>query len=103
MMLQETKSQLTQAEFMIAKEREYERVQQKLYDEFKQLDINDDGSITLDEIVTFLKRKVRLVLLIGMKSNNKVDTRLAEEIFEEIDQDHSGRVNLKEFVEAYFA
>ncbi len=31
-----------------------------------------------------------------------MDTRLAEEIFEEIDTDQSGRVNLKEFVEAYF-
>lgn len=39
---------------MIAKEREYEKVQQKLYDEFKKLDINNDGSITLDEIVEFL-------------------------------------------------
>ena len=43
---------------MIAKEREYEKVQQKLYEEFKQLDINHDGSITLEEIVEFLARKV---------------------------------------------
>ena len=39
-MFQETTSQAHHAEFMIAKEREYERVQQKLYEEFKQLDIN---------------------------------------------------------------
>lgn len=36
---------------MIAKEREYEKVQQKLYEEFRQLDINRDGNITLDEVV----------------------------------------------------
>ena len=78
---------------MIAREREYERVQQKLYDEFKQLDINQDGSITLDEIVHFLQSK----------SGQQVDTRLAEEIFAEIDKDQSGRVSLVEFVEAYFA
>ena len=40
MMLQETTSQAQHAEFMIQREREYERVQQKLYEEFKQLDIN---------------------------------------------------------------
>ena len=78
---------------MIAREREYERVQQKLYEEFKQLDINQDGSITLDEIVQFLHSK----------SGQQVDTRLAEEIFAEIDKDQSGRVSLVEFVEAYFA
>jgi len=58
MMLQETTSQAQHAEFMIQKEREYERVQQKLYEEFKQLDVNQDGSITLDEVIEFLRRKV---------------------------------------------
>jgi Ca2+-binding EF-hand superfamily protein len=57
-MLQESRSQAQHAEFHIAKEREYEKVQQKLYEEFKQLDINHDGTITLDEIIEFLNKKV---------------------------------------------
>lgn len=48
---------------MIAKEREYEKVQQKLYEEFKQLDINNDGQITIEEIVEFLKSKVSIMFL----------------------------------------
>ncbi len=35
MMLREQKSQAEHSEFRLAKEREYERVQQKLYEEFK--------------------------------------------------------------------
>eukprot|EP00347_Sterkiella_histriomuscorum_P014348 403361215 len=91
-MLQETTSQAQHAEFMIAKEREYEKVQQKLYDEFKKLDINNDGSITIEEVVEFLKQK----------GGNNVDTRIAEELFIEIDRDQSGRISLNEFVESYF-
>jgi Ca2+-binding EF-hand superfamily protein len=53
-MLQETTSNAVHSEFNIAKERDYEKVQQKLYEEFKQLDINNDGNITLDEIIEFL-------------------------------------------------
>lgn len=49
---------------MIAKEREYEKVQQKLYEEFKQLDIDQDGSITIDEIVQFLQKKVSLLRIL---------------------------------------
>ena len=58
MMLQETTSQAQHSEFMIHKEREYEKMQQKLYEEFRRLDINQDGSITLDEIIQFLQAKV---------------------------------------------
>ncbi len=36
------------------------------------------------------------------KSAEPVDTRLAQELFEEIDKDQSGRISLEEFVEAYF-
>lgn len=53
-------SNAVHSEFNIAKERDYERVQQKLYEEFKQLDVNNDGSITLDEIIEFLQKKVRV-------------------------------------------
>ena len=42
---------------MIAKEREYEKIQQKLYDEFKLLDKNQNGMISIDEIVDFLSSK----------------------------------------------
>lgn len=43
---------------MIAREREFEKVQQKLYEEFSKLDINQDGMITLEEVVEFLTKQV---------------------------------------------
>lgn len=43
------------------KQREYEKMQQKLYEEFKVIDLNQDGSITLDEIISFLEHKVYLL------------------------------------------
>ena len=46
------------AEYMIKKEREYEKFQERLLQEFKQMDINDDGRITLDEIVQYLESKI---------------------------------------------
>lgn len=55
-----------------------------MYDEFKVLDVNNDGMISIEEIIQFLTKK----------SGGKVDTRIAEELFEEIDADHSGRVSL---------
>ena len=30
-------------------------MQQRLYDEFKQLDLDDDGNISFEEIVAFIK------------------------------------------------
>jgi len=44
----------------IAADREDEKVQQRLYDEFKTLDINGDGMITIDEIKEFLIDKVQV-------------------------------------------
>lgn len=38
----------------LAKEREDERIMSQLRAEFARIDINHDGSITLDEIVRFL-------------------------------------------------
>jgi Ca2+-binding EF-hand superfamily protein len=38
----------------LSKEREYERIMNQLRAEFSRIDINRDGSITLDEIVRFL-------------------------------------------------
>lgn len=66
MMLQETTSQPYHAEYMIAREREYEKIQQKLYEEFKQLDINNDGFISLEEIRQFLQSKVTLIFQFAM-------------------------------------
>lgn len=58
---------------MIAREREFEKVQQKLYEEFSKLDLNQDGMITLEEIVEFLTKQVivsnfLLLLLIGTRA-----------------------------------
>jgi|LauGreDrversion4_2_1035121.scaffolds.fasta_scaffold209114_1 hypothetical protein len=50
----ETMSQAHHAEFNIQKQREYERVHKMLFDEFSQLDLNQDGSVTIDEIIHFL-------------------------------------------------
>ena len=36
------------------------------------------------------------------QGGNNVDTRIAEELFIEIDRDQSGRISLNEFVESYF-
>ncbi len=61
-MQKEGTSQADHVESVIKKEREYEKVKQRLYDEFKVLDVNQDGTITLQEIVDFLKEKVTLFL-----------------------------------------
>jgi len=42
--------------------------------------LNRDGTITLDEIVRFLNEN----------TNGTVDTSIAEQIFQEIDEDGSG-------------
>ncbi len=36
------------------------------------------------------------------QTEDEIDTQLAEEIFQEIDKDGSGRVSIEEFVESYF-
>ena len=64
LLAKETMSQRHHAEFNIAKEREYEKIQQRLYEEFSVLDKNHDGMITLDEIVDFFHIKVILFLSI---------------------------------------
>lgn len=54
MMIRETMSQANHAEFNIQRERELEKLQQQLLNEFSVLDINGDGMVTLDEVVHFL-------------------------------------------------
>ncbi|CDW87383.1 c2 domain containing protein [Stylonychia lemnae] len=103
-MLKETTSQAHHAEFMIAKEREYEKVKQELYTEFKKLDYNNDDTITLNEIVKYLQEKVGdFQIQINVEQGGQdIDTGIAEEIFREIDKDNSGTISLVEFVESYF-
>ena len=61
MMIRETQSQAQHAEFHLARERELEKQHQRLYDEFKLLDVNQDGCITLDEVLHFLQTKVTII------------------------------------------
>ena len=42
------------AKFNILKDREYERIKLKLQDEFQAIDRNNDGKITVEEIMEFL-------------------------------------------------
>ena len=39
------------------KERDDERIMQQLHQEFSRIDLNHDGSITIDEILRFLKEQ----------------------------------------------
>lgn len=55
----------------LTKEREYDRIYNQLKEEFSRIDINKDGTITMDEIIRFLNEQ----------TNGKVDTSLAEQIF----------------------
>lgn len=38
----------------LTKEREYETIKNQLRDEFSKIDLNNDGSISMDEIIRFL-------------------------------------------------
>jgi len=76
----------------LSKDREYERILQQLKEEFSRIDLNRDGTITLDEIVRFLNEQ----------TNGTVDTAIAEQIFMEIDEDGSGTIPMEEFVFSYF-
>jgi Ca2+-binding EF-hand superfamily protein len=52
----------------LSKEREYERIMDKLKSEFSRIDLNRDGSITIDEIIRFLNEQ----------TNGTVETNIAE-------------------------
>lgn len=74
------------------KEREDERIMNQLREEFARIDLSQDGSITIDELVQFLKAQTK----------GACDTGIAEQIFAELDEDGSGAVLLNEFIESYF-
>ena len=76
----------------LTKDREYERILNQLKNEFSRIDLNQDGTITEEEIVKFLNQQ----------TNGKVDTSYAEQIFNELDDDGSGYVKLEEFILNYF-
>ena len=52
----------------LSKEREYERIKNQLREEFSRIDLNQDGSITFDEIIRFLNEQ----------TSGTVDTSIAE-------------------------
>jgi Ca2+-binding EF-hand superfamily protein len=52
----------------LVKDREYERILIQLREEFSKIDINRDGTITLDEIIKFLNGQ----------TGGTVDTSIAE-------------------------
>ena len=58
LMQRETMSQAQHAEHNIQKQREYERLQKTLFEEFSKIDLNQDGAVSLEEILTFLQSKV---------------------------------------------
>ena len=53
------------AVYNIAKEREYDKEQKRLYEEFKKLDRNGDGYISLEEIIMFLRERVSCSVTMG--------------------------------------
>ncbi len=52
----------------LTKEREYDRIYEQLRQEFSRIDVNNDGTISVEEIVRFLNEQ----------TNGKVDTSIAE-------------------------
>ncbi len=48
----------------IEQEREYERMREVLFKEFSQLDINQDGYISMEELLEFIRTKVSRYLMI---------------------------------------
>ena len=73
-------------------EREYERIKMQPRQEFNRIDVNQDGSITFEEIERFL----------NAQTNGQVETEMAQSIFNAIDENESGVIQLDEFIDAYF-
>lgn len=95
MMLKETGAGVGGIDTMsknLSKEREYDKIKEQLTEAFSKIDLNRDGSITMDEIIRFL----------NLQTKGTVDTSIAEQIFQEIDEDGSNKIELAEFVNSYF-
>ena len=62
-MYEEQIGQVHHAEYNIQKEREYDKFHEKLQQEFRILDRNHDGTLTVDELIEYLNEKVILYML----------------------------------------
>ena len=59
---------------------------------FMQMDMDRNEEITENELVIFLNKR----------TNGRMETKEAQQIFRELDEDGSGSVKIDEFVGAYF-
>lgn len=57
-----------------------------------QMDMDRNEQVTEQELILFLNKK----------TNGRIDTGEAQQIFRELDEDGSGYVKIDEFVGAYF-
>lgn len=73
-------------------EREDERIVQQLYQEFSKIDLNQDGSLSMEEVYRYL----------NSKGNGQIERGLVEQLYAEIDENSNGVVPFEEFVSAYF-
>jgi Ca2+-binding EF-hand superfamily protein len=64
----------------------------QLTQEFAKIDTNQNGVLNLEELIMFLRNQ----------TNGRIDTTLAEAIFNEIDRDGNREIPLQEFVFGYF-
>jgi Ca2+-binding EF-hand superfamily protein len=76
----------------LQRDREDEQIIMQLTQEFAKIDTNQNGVLNLEELVVFLRNQ----------TNGRVDTTLAEAIFNEIDRDGNREIPLQEFVFGYF-
>jgi len=66
--------------------------QRKLRKEFAAIDENGDGKVDKTEMDLFLKSR-------GVDEDHR--QQIVEELFSKCDEDHSGRIELNEFIDHY--
>ena len=66
--------------------------EQRLAKEFAQIDTNGDGKVDRHEMDTFLHRQ-------GIDDEHR--QQIVDELFDKLDQDQNGRIELNEFSEQY--
>jgi calcium-dependent protein kinase len=64
----------------------------KLRQEFRSIDKDGDGKVDKSEMDFFLKSR-------GVDEDHRL--QIVEELFSKCDEDHSGRIELNEFVDHY--